>query len=163
MVNGITPGSSGTSQPRAAIRSRSRRKSSTRKNSWAIANSAPALILRARLSASDSRSGERGWPAGNAATPVQNGPSERTSVTSSSAYRMPCGCATQSAAGPAGGSPRIARMLRTPTAAYQPITLRSSATEWSTAVRWAIGTSVVSCAILAVVRTVRSLVEPPAP
>jgi hypothetical protein len=40
-----------------------------------------------------------------------------------------------------------ARMLRTPTAAYEPITCRSSATEWPTAVRCATGTSVVSSAI----------------
>jgi hypothetical protein len=54
-------------------------------------------------------------------------------------------------------------MLRTPTAAYQPITLRSSATEWSTAVRCAIGTRVVSCATRPVVRMVKSRLDPPAP
>ena len=40
---------------------------------------------------------------------------------------------------------------------------RSSATEWSTAVRWATGSSVVSAAIASVTRIVLSRVEPPAP
>ena len=53
--------------------------------------------------------------------------------------------------------------MRTPTAAYEPITCRSSATEWLTAVRCPIGVRVVSSAIRPVTRTVRSLVEPPAP
>ena len=50
-----------------------------------------------------------------------------------------------------------------PSEAYQPMTLRSSATEWSTAVRWAIDTSVVSVTTRPVVRMVRSRLEPPAP
>ena len=54
-------------------------------------------------------------------------------------------------------------MFRTPTAAYEPIRRRSSATEWLTAVRCPAGVSVVSAAIRPVTRTVRSLVEPPAP
>ena len=43
------------------------------------------------------------------------------------------------------------------------MTLRSSATEWSTAVRCAIGSRVVSVAIRSVTATVVSRVEPPAP
>src|SRR5262249_7714891 len=42
-------------------------------------------------------------------------------------------------------------------------TLRSSAVEWSTAVRWANGSSVVCVAIRSVTATVVSRVEPPAP
>ncbi len=40
---------------------------------------------------------------------------------------------------------------------------RSSATEWSTAVRWATGRRVVSAAIRFVTSTVRSRDDPPAP
>ena len=54
-------------------------------------------------------------------------------------------------------------MLCTPTAAYEPITCLSSATEWFTAVRCPTGVSVVSSAIRPVTLTVRSLVDPPAP
>jgi hypothetical protein len=54
-------------------------------------------------------------------------------------------------------------MLPIPAAAYAPITCRSSATECDTAVRCAIGTSVVSVAIRPVVRIVRSRLDPPAP
>ena len=54
-------------------------------------------------------------------------------------------------------------MLPTPTAAYEPITCRSSLTEWPTAVRCATGTKVVSSAIRWVTRIVRSRCEPPAP
>ncbi len=48
-------------------------------------------------------------------------------------------------------------------AAYQPITLRNSATEWLTAVRCAMGVSVVSWATRLVVLMVRSRLDPPAP
>ena len=41
--------------------------------------------------------------------------------------------------------------------------VRSSATEWFTAVRWATGSNVVSDAIRSVTSRVRSRVEPPAP
>ena len=58
-----------------------------------------------------------------------------------------------------GGSPRSARMLQTPTAAYEPITCRSSATEWPTAVRWATGSRVVSSAMRWVILMVRSPVR----
>ena len=54
-------------------------------------------------------------------------------------------------------------MLRIPASAYWPMMLRRSATEWSTAVRWAIGVSVVSEAIASVALTVPARVEPPAP
>jgi hypothetical protein len=57
----------------------------------------------------------------------------------------------------------MASTLRTPTAASRPITWRSSATEWLTAVRWAIGSRVVSVATRSVTATVVSRVEPPAP
>ena len=43
------------------------------------------------------------------------------------------------------------------------MTCLSSATEWFTAVRWPTGVRVVSAAIRPVTRTVRSLVDPPAP
>ena len=56
---------------------------------------------------------------------------------------------------------RVAR--RAPAAASRPTRWRSSATEWFTAVRCAIGNSVVSVAIRSVIATVRSRVEPPAP
>src|SRR5262249_6150918 len=54
-------------------------------------------------------------------------------------------------------------MLLTPTAASRPIMLRSWATEWLTAVRWAMGSRVVSVAIRSVTDRVVSRVEPPAP
>ena len=73
------------------------------------------------------------------------------------------GAAPHCPAGSPGGSPRSASTLRTPTAAYEPITWRSSATEWLTAVKCPTGVSVVSSAILPVTLTVRSRVEPPAP
>ena len=41
--------------------------------------------------------------------------------------------------------------------------VRSSATEWSTAVRCATGSSVVSDSMLSVISMVRARVEPPAP
>ncbi len=44
--------------------------------------------------------------------------------------------AASRACGSPGGSPRSARTLRTPASAYCPMMWRSSATEWSTAVRW---------------------------
>src|SRR5690349_8281772 len=50
-----------------------------------------------------------------------------------------------------------------PAPASRPITLRSSATEWLTAVRCAIGSSVVSVATRSVTATVVSRVVPPAP
>lgn len=43
------------------------------------------------------------------------------------------------------------------------MTWRNSATEWLTAVRWAIGSRVVSVAIRSVTATVVSRVDPPAP
>ena len=43
------------------------------------------------------------------------------------------------------------------------MSVRSSATEWSTAVRCATGSSVVSEAIRSVISIVRARVEPPAP
>ena len=67
------------------------------------------------------------------------------------------------AAGPSDGSPRSASTLRTPAAAYEPITERSVSREWSTQVRCASGVIEVSCAIRSVTRTVRSRVDPPAP
>ena len=59
----------------------------------------------------------------------------------------PRGAAAHSACGSPGGSPRSARTLRTPAAAYWPMMCRSSATEWSTAVKWPTGISVVSVAM----------------
>jgi hypothetical protein len=53
--------------------------------------------------------------------------------------------------------------LRTPAAANRLTTCRSSATLWSTAVRWASGVIVVSVAIRSVTATVPSRVLPPAP
>lgn len=50
-----------------------------------------------------------------------------------------------------------------PASAYWPTMLRSSATEWFTAVRWATGVRVESAAICWVARTVPARVEPPAP
>ena len=50
-----------------------------------------------------------------------------------------------------------------PTSANRPIMWRSSATEWLTAVRWAIGSRVVSVATRSVTATVVSRVDPPAP
>lgn len=50
-----------------------------------------------------------------------------------------------------------------PASAYWPMMLRSSAMEWSTAVRWATGVSVVSATICSVSLTVPARVEPPAP
>ena len=50
-----------------------------------------------------------------------------------------------------------------PAPASRPMTLRSSATEWLTAVRCAIGSSVVSVATRSVTATVVSRVLPPAP
>ena len=102
-------------------------------------------------------------PFGERAHPTQKSPEARTSRTRSSAYSTPCGCLTHSALGSPTGSPRSASTLRTPTAAYEPITRRNSATEWSTAVKCPTGVSVVSAAIRPVIRTVRSRVEPPAP
>ena len=81
---------------------------------------------------------------GNAATPTLKSPDSLTSRTRSSAYSTPSGCRTHSPIGSPGGSPRTASTLRMPAPASRPMTLRSSATEWSTAVRWAIGSSVVS-------------------
>jgi hypothetical protein len=52
--------------------------------------------------------------------------------------------------------------LRTP-AAQLPDDPPQLGDEWSTAVRWASGTSVVSVAIRSVIAIVRSRVEPPAP
>lgn len=51
-------------------------------------------------------------------------------------------------------------MLRMPAAANWPMTLRSSVTEWSTAVRWATGVRVVSATICSVSLTVLARVEP---
>ena len=53
--------------------------------------------------------------------------------------------------------------LRIPASAYAPTTLRSSAREEATQVRWAMGSRVVSSAMRRVTRTVRSRVDPPAP
>ncbi len=85
------------------------------------------------------------------------------SSTRSVAWSRPSGWATHSPPGSPGGSPRRARMLRTPDAAYRPTTWRSAATDAPTQVRWASGVSVVSRAIRSVTRTVRSWLEPPAP
>src|SRR5215468_1636952 len=128
-----------------------------------MAKSAPARHLATKYLMSVSGSGERGCSSGNAATPTQKSPDDLTSRTSSSACRRPRGCGTHSAFGSPGGSPRSTRTLRTSTSAYEPITCLSSATEWLTAVRWPTGVSDVWTAILPVTRTVRSLVEPPAP
>ncbi len=76
---------------------------------------------------------------------------------------MPSGCGVHSPIGSPGGSPRIASTLLMPSAAYEPMTCRSSAIEWFTPVRCATGNRVVSLAIRPVVRTVRSRLEPPAP
>ena len=50
-----------------------------------------------------------------------------------------------------------------PTLENEPMTPRSSVTEWPTQVRWASGVRRVSRAIRSVTRMVRSRVEPPAP
>src|ERR1700683_3271746 len=128
-----------------------------------IAKSAPARHLATKYRASVSGSGDRGCFSGKAATPTQKSPTDLIRRTSSDAYARPSGCGIQSAFGSPGGSPRRARTLRTPTAAYDPITCLSSATEWFTAVKWPTGVSVVSAAIRPVTLTVRSLVDPPAP
>ena len=128
-----------------------------------IAKSAPARHLATKFATSESMLSLRGCFSGNAATPTQKSPDARTSRTSSSAYASPSGCGTHSPSGAPGGSPRSASTLRTPTSAYEPMTCRSSATVWLTAVRWPTGVSVVSAAIRPVTRTVRSLVDPPAP
>ena len=128
-----------------------------------MAKSAPARHLRTKFSTSVSWSGERGCFSGKAATPTQKSPELRMSRTSSSAYSRPWACRTQSACGSPGGSPRSASTLRTPAAAKEPMIRRSSATLWSTAVRWASGVSVVSVAMRSVMATVRSRVDPPAP
>jgi hypothetical protein len=60
-------------------------------------------------------------------------------------------------------SPRTASTCRTPAAAYEPITRRSSSRLWLAQVRCAIERSVVCCAIASVARMVRSRVEPLAP
>ena len=67
-----------------------------------MANSAPASALPASRIASLSRSGDSGWPSGNAATPTQKSPSPRTSATSSSACRKPSTWASQVPRGPLG-------------------------------------------------------------
>jgi hypothetical protein len=54
-------------------------------------------------------------------------------------------------------------MSCTPPAARRPAIERNSATEWLTAVRCAIGTSVVSVATLAMLLIVPSRLDPPAP
>ena len=79
------------------------------------------------------------------------GPARRRAPAPRGAGSTPC-------PGPSGGSPRSARMLRTPAPAYCPTTWRSSATDEPTQVRWPTGVSVVSAAIRSVTRTVRSRV-----
>ncbi len=54
-------------------------------------------------------------------------------------------------------------MFRMPASANWPMTWRSSAIDWSTAVRCATGVRVVSAAISWVALTVPPRVEPPAP
>src|SRR5215469_7420559 len=123
---------------------------------------APARDLATKCATSVSRSGDRGWPSGNAATPTQKSPDALIRRTSSSAYSRPSGWATHSSLGAPGGSPRRASTFRTPTPAYEPITWRSSATEWLTAVKEPTGVSVVSSSILPVTWTGWSGVVPPA-
>src|ERR1700722_10076732 len=128
-----------------------------------MAKSAPARHFSTKCRVSVSSSDERGCRSGNAATPTQKSPEDFSSSTSCCAWARPSGCATQGAFGSPGGSPRSARTLRTPTLANQPMTLRSSATEWLTAVRWATGFSWVCSAIAPATWTVPSRVDPPAP
>ena len=54
-------------------------------------------------------------------------------------------------------------MFTMPASANRPTMVRSSATEWLTAVRWATGIKVVSAAMRSVISIVRSRVDPPAP
>ena len=128
-----------------------------------MAKSAPARHLATKCSVSDSMLGERGCLYGNAATPTQKSPASLTSRTRSQAYSTPSGCRIHSPCGLPGGSPRTASTLRMPAPANRPTMCRSSATEWLTAVRWAIGSRVVSVATRSVTATVLSRVEPPAP
>jgi hypothetical protein len=55
------PGTSSAEIPAAAASSRNRKKQSGEKKNWVIARSAPASILRLRLSRSAARVGESGW------------------------------------------------------------------------------------------------------
>jgi hypothetical protein len=160
---GMIPGMIGIVQPRARTRSTSSKYGSGAKNSWVTAKSAPAAALAARISASSASEPDAGFFSGKAATPMPKSPSERTSRTRSTACSKPPGVGTQGARGPSGGSPRSAMTLRTPAARWAPMIERSSSTVCPTQVRWAIGVSVVSRAIRAVIAAVRSRVEPPAP
>ena len=121
----------------------------------ALARRSSRCRSRCRASA-DACTGTRPRRRRSRRTPGPGGPGPRR-------RSRPRGWRTHSPVGSPGGSPRTASTLRTPAPASRPITLRSSATEWLTAVRWAIGSSVVSVAIRSVTATVVSRVEPPAP
>src|SRR5947208_23045 len=106
----MMPARIGLATPRAATSSRRRSYSSTLKKNCVIAKSAK-LILKARCLRSDVRSGERGWPAGCAATPIDLKPRLRPRSTSCEAYSSSLYCSS-----PGSGSPPSASRFASPAA-----------------------------------------------
>src|SRR2546425_7032286 len=146
----MMPARIGLATPRAATSSRRRSYSSTLKKNCVIAKSA-RFILKARCLRSDVRSGERGWPAGCAATPIDLKPRLRPSSTSSDAYSSSLYC---SSAG--SGSPPSASRFSSPAARNALMISPSSPRGWATQVRCGIGVSAVVLRRSTTTRVVRS-------
>ena len=137
-VTGMMPGRTGVVTPRSARSSIRPTYSSTSKKNCVTPKSA-RRSLAASWSRSDCMSGEEGWPAGWAATPIENPPMARASSTSSTAWRSSPG----PAAGSVGGSPPRAMRFSTPALRNDTRISASSNRVWATQMRWAMGVSVV--------------------
>ena len=85
LLTGRMPGVISASIPAAAAASRKRRKQSAEKKNWLIARSAPASILRLRLSRSAAGLAASGWHSGWQPTEISNGATRFSPATSSAA------------------------------------------------------------------------------